>query len=136
MACPGGRWVSGLRFQVSIRKSLSSSGYGADSAAHYPFVLLLYDALYYLFVFADGRGTKPDAKGRGTSLSAQPNLHGIGRFFYTLVGAILIGYGFFGVEAQWAHYLLPSLGGVFLVEGLIGYSVVAAAMGIRKRGVK
>lgn len=69
-------------------------------------------------------------------MSAQPNLRGLGRLFYALAGATLIGYGFFGVDAAWARYLLPCFGGILLLEGLIGYSLVAAAMGIGKKDVK
>lgn len=66
-------------------------------------------------------------------MAAEPNLQGLARGAYTAAGALLVGYGFFGVEAEWARYLLPSLGGVLLIEGLIGYSLAAAMLGIGKK---
>ena len=66
-------------------------------------------------------------------MAAQPNLHGLGRGVYTAVGAVLILYGFFGVDAEWARYGLPIVGGILLTEGVIGYSMVAAALGWGKK---
>lgn len=95
-----------------------------------------------LFVAADvvallalaGRGISPETrKGATTPLAANPNLRGIGRGVYTLIGALLILYGFFGVDAPWARYVLPSLGGWLLVEGLIGFSIAGAVLGIGKK---
>ena len=68
-------------------------------------------------------------------MAAQPNLSGLARGAYATAGAALILFGFFGVDGEWAHYLLPSLGSVFLIEGLIGYSMALAALGVgRKEG--
>ncbi len=67
-------------------------------------------------------------------MAAQPNLNGLARGAYTAVGAALIAWGFFGTDAEWMRYLLPVLGGILLVEGIIGYCTICAAFGLGKKG--
>jgi len=69
-------------------------------------------------------------------MAVHTNLAGLARAAYTAAGVVLILFGFFGVDSAWAHYLLPSLGGLLLIEGLIGYSVAFAILGIGREEVK
>lgn len=98
-----------------------------------PALFALFD-VWYLFQSETRKAMSE--KGAATPLAAQPNLHGLGRGVYALVGAALILFGFFGVEWDWARYALPVLGGLLLIEGLIGFSILAALMGIGKKEVR
>jgi hypothetical protein len=52
---------------------------------------------------------------------------------YSLAGLVLIYVGFTAVESATLRYFLPVLGGVLLVEGIIGYCVLVAAFGLRRK---
>ena len=66
-------------------------------------------------------------------MTAQTNLPASARVGYGLAGLVLIYLGFAAVESGTLRYLLPLLGGVLLVEGIIGYCVLVAAFGLRRR---
>lgn len=66
-------------------------------------------------------------------MAAQPNLPAGGRIAYAVAGVLLIGWGFGGADSGWARYLLPVLGGFLLVEGIIGYCVILAALGVNRK---
>jgi hypothetical protein len=66
-------------------------------------------------------------------MAAQPNLSTRFRIGYVMVGLLLMAWGFFWTHKGWWHYLAPVLGGIVLVEGLIGYCVLCAAFGIGTR---
>ena len=66
-------------------------------------------------------------------MAAQPNLPNVASFGYAVAGAGLIAWGFFGVDHGWAMYALGALGGVLLIEGIIGYCVACAALGLGKK---
>lgn len=66
-------------------------------------------------------------------MAAQANLTTALRVGYSLAGLVLIYSGFFVVESAALRYFLPLLGGVLLVEGIIGYCILAAAFGLRRR---
>ena len=66
-------------------------------------------------------------------MPAQPNLGGIARVVYAGAGAALIAWGLLGTDTAWMHYLLPILGGILLIEGIIGYCMACAAFGIGKK---
>lgn len=51
------------------------------------------------------------------------------RFFYAAVGLALIAGGLLWLEEGFWHKAVPIAGGFILVEGLIGYSLVARAFG-------
>jgi hypothetical protein len=63
-------------------------------------------------------------------VAVRPNLFGFVRFLYALIGFALIAVGFAVMESGsiW-FYLLPVFGGILVVEGTIGYSIVVAAVG-------
>jgi hypothetical protein len=63
-------------------------------------------------------------------VEARPNLNGAARFWYALAGYALIAVGFALMEpdSTW-FYILPILGGVVAIEGMIGFSVVLAVLG-------
>ena len=54
-------------------------------------------------------------------MAAQPNLQGVLRVVYVLVGIALMAWGFFGAEGGWLRIVTPIVGAVALTEGLIGY---------------
>ncbi len=66
-------------------------------------------------------------------MPAQPNLTGLIRLLYIVVGLLLIAWGFFWTQRGWWHYLAPVLGGIVLIEGLIGYCVLRAIFGLGPR---
>lgn len=66
-------------------------------------------------------------------MPAQPNLSGLFRLVYIAVGLLFMAWGFFWTEKGWWHYLAPVLGGIVLVEGLIGYCALCAVFGIGTR---
>lgn len=67
------------------------------------------------------------------AMAAQPNLPHFARFAYVIAGAALVWWGFFRTDSDWLHYLLPILGGILLIEGIIGYCMACAAFGIGKK---
>jgi len=54
-------------------------------------------------------------------MALQPNLGGIARVCYVLVGAGLAAWGLFGAETQWVRVVLPIVGAITLLEGVIGF---------------
>jgi len=66
-------------------------------------------------------------------VAAQPNLPILARIGYSVAGLLLVYLGFTSVESAALRYLLPLLGGVVLVEGIIGYCVLMAVFGLRRR---
>ncbi len=66
-------------------------------------------------------------------MPAEPNLSTRFRIGYVVAGLLLMAWGFFWTQKGWWHYLAPVLGGIVLVEGLIGYCVLCAAFGIGVR---
>ena len=54
-------------------------------------------------------------------MSVIPNLGGMWRAGYVIVGAVLAAWGLFGANAAWAIILSLALGGALIVEGLIGF---------------
>jgi hypothetical protein len=54
-------------------------------------------------------------------MAAIPNLSGQWRAGYVLAGVVLTAWGLFGAQANWAILLLLVLGGLLIVEGLIGF---------------
>ena len=66
-------------------------------------------------------------------MAAQPNLPAAARVGYSFVGLVAIYLGFATVESTGLKYFLPLLGGFLLVEGIIGYCVLVAAFGLRRR---
>lgn len=83
---------------------------------------------------APGGSTKMRrAEPRSAPLATQPNLTGIPRAAYVVVGIVLMAWGFFGVEAGWWRALLPVVGAFVLTEGLIGYCVIRGAFGFGPR---
>lgn len=66
-------------------------------------------------------------------MAAQVNLPALARIGYSVAGLSLIYLGFTAVESDALRYFLPLLGGFLLVEGIIGYCVLLAAFGLRRR---
>lgn len=66
-------------------------------------------------------------------MAAQANLTTMARAGYSLAGLILIYVGFTAVESAALRYFLPVLGGILLVEGIIGCCVLVAAFGLRRK---
>lgn len=66
-------------------------------------------------------------------MAAQANLPAPARIGYSVAGLALIYLGFTAVESDALRYFLPLLGGFLLVEGIIGYCVLMAAFGLRRR---
>ena len=54
-------------------------------------------------------------------MAFQQNLGRVARAGYVLMGAGLLLWGFFGTGEHWAKVVLPILGALVLVEGLIGF---------------
>lgn len=54
-------------------------------------------------------------------MSLQPNIGGIHRALYVLVGAGMMAWGFSVADAPWAKVVLPILGAGALIEGLIAF---------------
>ena len=54
-------------------------------------------------------------------MAAVPNLGEMLRVGYVVAGVGLAAWGLFGADAGWARALWAVLGGVLIVEGLIGY---------------
>ena len=82
-----------------------------------------------------GRGgsTKIRPTDGGAPLPAKPNLEGMPRFLYVVVGLALMGWGLFGAQTGWMRIAFPWLGAFVLVEGLVGYCVLRGALGIGGR---
>ena len=54
-------------------------------------------------------------------MSLQPNIGGLHRIVYVLVGVSMMAWGFFVTDAAWAKVALPVLGAGALIEGLIAF---------------
>lgn len=68
-------------------------------------------------------------------MPAEPNLSAAARVLYVALGLSLMAWGFWGTDTAWVRLLLPLIGAVLLVEGLIGFCVACAALGLgRKKG--
>jgi hypothetical protein len=63
------------------------------------------------------------------AMPATPNVGGIGRALYIILGASVALYGLFGAEAAWLRFSAMVLGGALILEGLIGYSLLHALFG-------
>ena len=59
-------------------------------------------------------------------MAAEPNIAGMARLLYTLLGAALASWGLWGADQGWTQWTWLALGGVILALGLIGYSPLHA----------
>ena len=66
-------------------------------------------------------------------MPARPNLPVLARIGYSVTGLLLVYLGFTSVESAALRFFLPLLGGFVLVEGIIGYCVLMAIFGLRRR---
>ena len=62
-------------------------------------------------------------------MAAQPNIQGGARFFIGVLGLGLTAWAVYGMESGIAQKLLAVVGAYFLVEGLIGFSVLVRVFG-------
>lgn len=63
-------------------------------------------------------------------MAVQPNLQGMLRFGYVVVGLAMMIWGFFFSGPGFGHFFWPIFGAVVLVEGLIGFCVVRQMFGL------
>lgn len=61
-------------------------------------------------------------------MSAEPNVTGMARLLYIVIGAALASWGLWGADPGWTQWTWLVLGGVALVLGLIGYSPLHAGL--------
>ena len=54
-------------------------------------------------------------------MAVVPNLGGVTRAVYVLLGVALAAWGLFGAEADWARITWAVIGGALIVEGVIGF---------------
>ncbi len=74
--------------------------------------------------------TKIEAETSKTlAMAATPNIGGIGRALYVVLGAGVALYGLFSAEAAWLRLASLVLGGLLVLEGLIGHSLLHALFG-------
>lgn len=66
-------------------------------------------------------------------MAAQTNLPNVARIVYAAFGVGLIAWGFLGLDPGWGMYALTILGAIILVEGIIGYCMACAALGLGKK---
>jgi hypothetical protein len=59
-------------------------------------------------------------------MAAEPNVAGMARLLYLVVGAAVTSWGLWGADQGWTQWSWLALGGVLLVLGLIGYSPLHA----------
>jgi hypothetical protein len=59
-------------------------------------------------------------------MAAEPNVAGMARLLYLVVGAAVASWGLWGADQGWTQWSWLALGGVLLVLGLIGYSPLHA----------
>jgi hypothetical protein len=64
-------------------------------------------------------------------MAAQPNVAGIARLLYVVVGLAAAGWGEWGADQGWTQWAWMSLGGVSLILGIIGYSPLHAMFGTK-----
>jgi hypothetical protein len=55
-------------------------------------------------------------------MAAEPNVAGVARLLYLVVGAAVVSWGLWGADQGWTQWAWLALGGALLVLGLIGYS--------------
>ena len=61
-------------------------------------------------------------------MPAEPNVAGVARLLYLVVGAAVASWGLWGADQGWAQWSWLVLGGVLLVLGMIGYSPLHALL--------
>lgn len=66
-------------------------------------------------------------------MPAEPNMGTGLRAGYVLVGLGLAAWGFFGVETAWLRYAMAIGGSILVVEGIIGYCLTRAMLGLGKK---
>lgn len=54
-------------------------------------------------------------------MSLQPNMGAFHRMLYVVCGVGLMAWGFFVTDKDWAKIVLPTLGALALIEGLIAF---------------
>jgi hypothetical protein len=59
-------------------------------------------------------------------MAAEPNVAGMARLLYLVLGAAVGSWGLWGADQGWTQWSWLALGGVLLVLGLIGYSPLHA----------
>jgi DUF2892 family protein len=64
-------------------------------------------------------------------MAAQPNVAGMSRLLYVVVGAAVASWGLWGADRGWTQWTWLALGGVILVLGAIGYSPLHALFGTK-----
>jgi hypothetical protein len=64
-------------------------------------------------------------------MAAEPNVVGVGRLLYMVVGAAVASWGLWGANQGWAQWTWLVLGGALLVLGMIGYSPLHALLAKR-----
>ncbi|HEX9760174.1 MAG TPA: hypothetical protein VGA40_04605 [Candidatus Acidoferrales bacterium] len=62
-------------------------------------------------------------------MAAQPNIQGGARFFIGVLGLGLTAWAVYGMENGILQKVVAVLGGYFLIEGLIGFSVLVRVFG-------
>jgi hypothetical protein len=62
-------------------------------------------------------------------MAAEPNVAGMSRLLYFVSGLAVASWGLWGADAGWIQWSWLSLGGAFLVLGIIGYSPLHALFG-------
>jgi hypothetical protein len=55
---------------------------------------------------------------------AEENIAGMARLLYLVAGAAVVSWGLWGADQGWTQWAWLVLGGVILVFGLIGYSLL------------
>ena len=69
----------------------------------------------------------------GAAMAAQPNLKGVPRFGYAVVGLAMMAWGFFFADPSFGRYAWPIVGAGVLIAGIIGFCPLMAMLGL---GVK
>jgi hypothetical protein len=59
-------------------------------------------------------------------MPAEPNVAGMARLSYVVIGAVLSSWGLWGADQGWTQWAWFALGGTLLVLGIIGYSPLHA----------
>lgn len=63
-------------------------------------------------------------------MAAGTNLSGGLRFFYIVVGAALMAWGFYGTNGGWTRYTLSIFGALILLFGLIAFCPIRKMLGV------
>jgi hypothetical protein len=61
-------------------------------------------------------------------MAAEPNVAGMARLLYLVVGAGVASWGLWGADQGWTQWTWLALGGALLVFGMIGYSPLHALL--------